>query len=326
MAIKITILGLGQVGGSIGLALAQYKNKLTVVGHDKDSSKERAALKKGAVETTEHNLPKAVTGAQIVILAMPVHQVRETLEFIAQDLMDGAIVVDTSPVKAGVKKWVKEHLPARCNFVGLVPTLGADALQETKPGLDSARADLFSKSIFMLDAPTGTSGEAIDLTMDLVRLLGATCMLTDTTESDGLISSVYLLPQLVSAALVNATVDLPGWQEGRKLAERAFVATTSGLTTQEDTDSLQMLSLHNKENVVRSINTMILSLQALRNDIEKGDEEALKVRLEAAKINREIWMNERISAKWENMEVQMEAPPSLGERLFGGLFTGRPKK
>ena len=55
------------------------------MGHDIEIGIERAAQKKGAVEKTEHNLPKAVKDARIVVLALPVHQVRETLEFIAQD-------------------------------------------------------------------------------------------------------------------------------------------------------------------------------------------------------------------------------------------------
>jgi len=326
MSVKITIIGLGQVGGSIGLALASYKDKISVVGHDKETAVERAAQKKGAVEKTEHNLPKAVQHAQIIILALPVHQVRETLEFIAPDLMQGAIVVDTSPIKCGVTKWVREILPDGCYYVGLVPTIGSEFLHDIETGLDSAKADLFSKSIFMLDAPTGATGEAVQLVIDLVKLLGATAMLTDIVESDGLMASVHLLPQLVSAALLNATVDQPGWQEGRKLAGRAYVAATSALVAQDDPDSLRMLSLHNRENVIRSLDVMIASLRGLRDDIEQGDDEAVKDHLQTAYDSREIWMNERSSANWEGLPGAAQKTTSLSERLFSGLLGGRSKK
>ena len=325
MTIKITIIGLGQVGGSIGLALAQYKNNIFVLGHDKEMAVERAAQKKGAVEKTEHNLPRAVQDAKMIILALPVHQVRETLEFIAPDLMDGAIVVDTSPIKSEVAKWVKEILPAGCFYVGLIPTIGSEFLHDRETGLDSARADLFSKSIFMLDAPVGATSETVQLVMDLVRLLGATALLTDIIESDGVMASVHLLPQLVSAALLNATVDQPGWQEGRKLAGRAYVAATSGFAVQDDPDALRMLSLHNRENVIRSLDVMIASLRALRDDIEKGDDDAVKARLQAAHESREAWLNERTLANWDGMRNESEKPASLSERLFSGLLGGRSK-
>lgn len=325
MSVKITIIGLGQVGGSIGLALAPHKNSLSVFGHDKEISIERAAQKKGAVEKTEHNLPRAVEGAKIVILALPVHQVRDTLGFIAPDLMEGAIVVDTSPVKSEVSKWVKDILPAGCSYVGIVPAIGSEFLNGTEKGLDSARADLFSKSIFLLDAPASTTGESVELIMELVQLLGANIMLTDIVESDGLMATVHLLPQLVSVALLNATVDQPGWLEGRKLAGRAYVAATSALVVEDEPDALHMSALHNKENVVRSLNTMIASLGALRDDIEKGNEEAVKVRLQAAHEGREVWLNERISANWESMHKESDKPIAISERLFGGLLGIRSK-
>jgi len=326
MSIKITIIGLGQIGGSIGLALAQYKDKISLVGHDKELSIERAAQKKGAIEKTEHNLPKAVKDAQIIILALPVHQVRETLKFIAPDLQEGVIVVDTSPIKSEVTKWAKEILPAKCYYMGLTPTIGAEFLEDTKTGLDSAKADLFSKSIFLLDAAIGSPHEAVQLTIDLVQLLGASCMLTDTAESDGLMTYAYLLPQLISAALLNATFDQPGWQEGRKLAGRAYTTVTAGLIAQDDPDALGMLALHNRENVTRSLDVMIDALITLRDEIEANNDAAVKARLQAAHKSHELWLNERFSGSWDNLKKESAEYPSLGEKLFGGIIGRRPNK
>jgi len=326
MPIQITIIGLGQIGASIGLALAQHKNIVSVVGHDIEIAVERAAQKKGAVETAEHNLPKAVKDARIVLLALPVHQIRETLEFIAPDLMDGTVVVDTAPIKSEVAKWAKDILPEGCYYVGLVPTIGPEFLNDMGTGLDSAKTDLFSKSIFLVSAPPGAPGEAVQLVSDLVKLMDATAMLTDIIESDGLMTSAHLLPQLVSAALLNATVDQPGWKDVRKLAGRAYIAATSGLMPQEDPESLQMLSLHNRENTVRSLDVMISALRALRDDIEDGKDDVVKDRLQAASAGRENWTNERTLANW--VEMQREPPdyPSISDRLLGGFIGRRSKK
>ncbi len=326
MPVQITIIGLGQIGASIGLALSQHKNIVSVVGHDIELAVERAAQKKGAVEKAEHNLPKAVKDARIVLLALPVHQIRETLEFIAPDLMEGTVVVDTAPIKSEVAKWAKDILPEGCYYVGLVPTIGSEFLSDAGTGLDSAKADLFSKSIFLVTAPPGAPGEAVQLVSDLVKMLDATAMLTDIVESDGLMTSAHLLPQLVSAALLNATVDQPGWMDVRKLAGRAYLAATSGLMPQDAPESLQMLSLQNRENTVRSLDVMISALGALRDDIEDGKDELVKDRLQAALTGRQNWMNERNAANW--VEMQREPPdyPSVSDRLLGGFIGRRPKK
>ena len=126
MAIQVTIIGLGQIGASIGMALAQHPDKLFRVGHDKAFNVEREAQKKDAVDKAEHNLPNAVREAKLVILALPVTEIRETLGFIAQDLQAGTVILDTAPVKAEVAKWAKEFLPENCFYIGIVPALAAD--------------------------------------------------------------------------------------------------------------------------------------------------------------------------------------------------------
>ena len=326
MAIQVTIIGLGQIGASMGLALAQHKNTVSVVGHDIELAVERAAEKKGAINKGEHNLPRAVKDARIVVLALPVNQIRETLEFIAPDLMEGTVVADTSPIKAEVAKWAKEILPEGCYYVGLVPTLAAASLSDTGTGLDSAKADLFSKSVFLVSAPPGAPGEAVQLMSDFVKLLDATAMLTDILESDGLMTSAHLLPQLVSAALLNATVEQPGWLDKRKLAGRSYLSATSGLLPQDDPESLQMMALHNRENTVRSLDTMIAALRALRDDIDEGRETVVTTRFEAAVNGRKNWVNERMLANWVELQKEPADYPSLSDRLLGGLIGRRAKK
>jgi len=114
MPAQITIIGLGQIGASMGLALAAHREIILRVGHDKNKEVEREALKKGAVDKAEHNLPTAVRDARLVVLCLPMSQVRETLKIIAPDLAEGTVVMDTSPVKAVVAKWAKEILPEGC--------------------------------------------------------------------------------------------------------------------------------------------------------------------------------------------------------------------
>ncbi len=324
MPVQITIIGLGQIGASLGLALAAHKDKVTTVGHDKDFGVERLAQKNGAVEKTNHNLPSSVENAGVVVLAIPVHQVRETLGYIAQDLKKGAVVVDTTPIKAEVAKWAQEILPDGVYYVGLVPAIGPDFLQETGTGLDSARADLFSRSIFLLSAPYGTPGDVLQLVSGLVSLTGATALNTDFIESDGLMSSALLLPQLVSASLINATTGQPGWQEVRKVASRSYYAATSAFTGQDEVTSLHMQVMQNRENMMQKLDAMITALVKLRYDIEDANEKGLKDRLQKAQDGRQNWLKERSAASWMEAKREPIEKVSMSERLMGTFFS-KPK-
>jgi prephenate dehydrogenase len=321
MPIQITIIGLGQIGASMGLALAAHKDAFLRVGHDKKPDVEREALQKGAADKMEHNLPKAVRDAKLVVLCIPISQVRETLEFIAPDLKEGTLVLDTSPIKADVQKWAKEILPEGCYFVGLVPAINPESLHDFETGLAAAKPDLFSKSIFLVDAPFGTPEAVVITVMDFVRLLGAEVMLADPAESDGFMSTTHLLPQLVAASLLNATIDQPGWLDARKVAGRAYNTVAAGLAYQDEIDSLRLSALHNRANVVHALDMTIAALRGLRDDIESGNDDEVAARLESALNGHTRWLNERMSADWSNT-ARTEAVdiPSVSERLFGGMF------
>lgn len=316
MPVKIAIIGLGQIGASMGLALAAHKDKVTVFGHDKDYSVEQRAKKLGVVDATEHNLPMLVEQADLVILALPVDQIRETFGFISQDLKKDVVIVDTSPVKTEVVKWAKELLPESAYYVGIVPAIASAHLNLIETGLDSAKPDLFKKSIFLLSAPSGTPGEAVKLVSDFVGLLGASAMMTDVIESDGLMASAHILPQLVSVALLNAAVSQPGWQEVRKVASRGYFATTSGLS-ENNSEALAMLSMQDRENVIRTLNAMMNALLDLREDLENEDAESLVKHLASAQNGRTNWLAECNKADWTQLPGGNVEKISIMETLLG---------
>ena len=324
MPVQITIIGLGQIGASMGLALASHKDTILRVGHDKKIEVEREALKKGAADKMEHNLPSAVWDANLVVLCIPVSQIRETLEFIALDLKEGTVVFDTAPIKAGVQKWAKEILPEGCHYVGLVPAINPKFMHDFQFGLDAAQPDLFANGLFLVDASQGIPEEAATLAMDFVHLLGAKAILADSMESDGLMSTSHILPQLVAVSLLNATIDQPGWQDARKMAGRSYATVTAGLAYQDDIDSLRLSALQNPIGVVHALDVTIAALLGLRDDIEGGNDEGVALRLKSALVGREHWLNERMAAEWTNpMRTEMPDTPSIPQRLFGGMFFGR---
>ncbi len=320
MSVQITIIGLGQVGTSIGLALAGQKN-IKRVGHDKDYETARQAQKVGGVDEIKINLPASVSEANVVILAIPLSEVRETLRYIAQDLQDGTVVLDTAPAKTTVATWFNELVSQGRYYVGLVPAAGAGYLHGIDLGVKSARADLFTKGLFMVDAPHGTPGEAVKLATDLVALLGAQAMISDAVEADGLLAATHILPQLASAALLDATVDQPGWAEARKVAARPYASATAALAYHDEARSLGEAALGNRENVVRMLDAYMTSLQKLRDGINTGDGKSVVEFLEDAVKARDRWLNERTHGDWQTLEQNKPDAQSFGDKL-GRMFLG----
>ena len=329
MSVQITIIGLGQVGTSIGLALAGQKN-IKRVGHDKSYEVARAAQKAGAVDEIKVNLPSSVSDANVVILSLPFSEIRDTLRYIAQDLEEGTVILDTAPAKATVAAWVSELIPQRRYYIGLSPAAGAEYLHGIDLGVDSARADLFNKGLFLVNAPSGTPGEAVTLATDLVALLGAQVMFTDSVEADGLLASTHLLPQLAGAALLDATVTQPGWSEARKVAARPYATVTAALAYHDEAKSLGEAALANRENTVRVLDEYVSSLQTLRDRIAEGDDKSVSEFLESAVKARDLWFHERTQADWHNVQKRKEEESiSFGEKFnqmfLGGLFSRKKK-
>jgi prephenate dehydrogenase len=320
MTVKITIVGLGQIGASIGLALKARNLDVHLVGHDKDVETAKEAQKRGAVDEVKYNLPASVVGARIVILSLPFAGIRETLEVIAPDLQEGSLVIDTAPSKDAISAWARELLPAGRYYVGLTPAINPAYLHGTEFGVKAARADLFDKGLMAVNAPLGTPESVFNLTLDLVSLFGATPLLMDTMEADGIFAAIHMLPQLASSALLDATVNKPGWQEARKLAGRPYASVTSGSAYHDDVLSLCDSVLENKQNVVRLLNAYLTSLIQLRDEIEDGDKDALEKRLEAAADGRIRWLNERSIADWLQYERPKIDIPSFGERVNQAFF------
>jgi prephenate dehydrogenase len=147
-------------------------------------------------------------------------------------------------------------------------------------------------------------------------------MFTDPYEADGLLAYSHTLPHLVAAALVNTTIDQPGWREARKLAGRDYALATEPVGRGEENKNLGQLALLNSENTVRIINLLIDELLQIRDAIATQDAEGLKKRLEHAQKGREQWLQERSAHDWEKKTTSNVSIPTSGE-VIGRLFTGR---
>ncbi len=323
MPIQITIIGLHQIGASIGLALGKIKDQAFRIGNDRDPATARQAEKSGAVDKTMINLPSAVKDADIVVLALPVDEIRETMEIIAQDLKPGVVVINTSVIQGAFLQWAQELMPGKDRyFAAITPTLNPSYLMNTGDDLNSPHADLFQNSLILITTMPGIDDSAITLVTNFAHILGATPLFSEAVEADGLMAYSHLLPRLISVALTNATVDQPGWREARKIAGQAYAQVTEPAIHPEESQALGQAALLNADNTTRMLDQMLAELHRLRDAIAQGDAEELQERLAHAQEARKLWWRQRLSADWEP-KTNTKIP--TGGEVIGRLFGLKPR-
>jgi prephenate dehydrogenase len=312
---RITIVGLGLIGGSIGLALRQTGDDYEVVGHDREHAVAGKARKLGAVSKTEWNLISACEGADLIIIATPVMAIKDTLTAIASYLKPGCLVTDTANIKGPVVAWAKEILPDTVNFVGGDPIISQEGSLPT--GIEGARADLFQGGLYCLTPSPEAAPQAVELATDLVHLLGASPFFLDAAEHDGLVAGVDHLPFVLSAALLETTIASPAWREMRKLAGDAFQSATH--FSSGDAATYRDACLTNGENIVRWIDAYLARLNELREVIATQEAEKLETAFEEVMSVRDRWLRDKAEGRWEPAEEISATHPQQGflRRLVG---------
>ena len=325
MTLQIAIIGLGQIGASIGLALAEKQPPVKRVGHDKEFGLARQAEKRGALDKVSLNLHGAIDEADIVILALPMDQVHPVLEVIAPDLRENCVIFDTSPVKSSVLGWAKELLPPNRHYIGLTPVLNGLYLQSEATGIDAARPDLFKNGLLAIVNPPGTPEAALRLATDLAAVLGAEHMFVDPVEVDSLMAALHILPQLMAAALVQATIRQPGWMDGRKLTGRPFAEQTHIIGRMDKPAALAASALQTPDNTMRVLDNLIQALYDLRDAVQERQLEKLTSQLEENYTAYLEWLGERLQGQWTVQELTSKTPmPSAGD-VFGRMIGVRSK-
>ncbi|MBC8249646.1 MAG: prephenate dehydrogenase [Anaerolineales bacterium] len=324
---RITIVGLGFIGGSIGLALHQAEADFEVVGHDRERGAANQAKKIGAVDKTDWNLVSACEDADLIVIAVPVGGIKDTLAAIGPYLKPGCLITDTASIKSPVIEWAEEILPEEVNFVGgnpIVRDAGTTGTDPSSGGIDAARADLFSGAIYCLTPAAGTASDAVRLASDFVYLLGAKPYFLDPLEHDGLMAGVDHLPFVLSAALLGVTTESASWREMRRLAGGAFENATRFVSA--DPTTYRDACLVNRENIVRWIDAWSGKLGELKELIQAGDAKELGRVFEEAMIARQRWLRAREEGNWEGQSPEMPTMTGFMGQLFGLGRLGKRKK
>jgi prephenate dehydrogenase len=191
---RIAILGVGLIGGSIGLA-ARRRLDADVVGFDPDPANLTRALEVGALTEAAGGAGDAVAAAEIVFCAAPVRALPDVVAG-ALESGSGAVVTDVGSTKRELVAAVADH-PARERFIGGHPLAGAETA-----GVEHARDDLFEGARWYLTPTADADGVLYDRLQRTIAGLGARPQAVDAESHDRVMATVSHLPHVLANVLV----------------------------------------------------------------------------------------------------------------------------
>jgi prephenate dehydrogenase len=272
---RIAVLGVGLIGGSIGLAARDRIDAVEVVGCGRDPGRLGRARELGAIDVAAATTAEALAGADACFCCGPVGalpgQVADALAVAGED----CVVTDVGSTKGGIAAGVED-----ARFVGGHPIAGAETA-----GVEHARADLFDGATWYLTPTERSSGILFERLHRLVGALGARPVAIDAESHDRLLATVSHLPHVLANALVSqAAVALEDEHAALPRVGPSFRDATrvAGASSAIWTD----IYLANGEAIATEIDATVERLREAADLLRRGEPEAVTAWNERAADDR----------------------------------------
>jgi prephenate dehydrogenase len=296
---KITVIGLGLLGGSVGLAVSQSLIGVKTAGFSHRASTRAKARRLKVVDEVFDDIKASVKNADLVILATPICNFEETFRQIADALKPGCIVTDVGSTKLMPHRWADKCLPKNVHYIGSHPIAGSE-----QRGVEFCRDDLFYKALCILTLrpgstalTTGRSGQAKNTDKGALRIakefwsaLGCFVKIMTPARHDRIFADVSHLPHITAAALVNASN-----AEEMKFAGKGFM--DSSRIASGPANIWADVLMTNAQNTVRGIDRLVAELTKLKKAIHAGDRKKIEKLLDAAREKRSKLIKYKMNRK-----------------------------
>jgi prephenate dehydrogenase len=271
---RVTIVGPGLIGGSLGLALKAKRLAKHVVGVGRRESSLRAAQAVGAIDSATLDLAEGVKDADWVVLATRVGLITEMGIRAIPLMKSGAVLSDVGSTKGEIVSMIEPHVRGGVHFVGMHPLAGSE-----RKGVEAANAALFAGSVCILTPTQKTNAGCVKTISATWRSLGARVVVMSPAEHDAILAQVSHLPHLVAAALLHS------------IDEGAIAYAAGGLKSVTriaagDPELWQDIFRSNRRNLLASVEQFEKVIEDIRGWLSVGDDEDLLAALKKAQEKR----------------------------------------
>jgi prephenate dehydrogenase len=290
---KITIIGVGLLGGSIGLAAKKRRVAGEIAGFVRDRKNISDCEKFGATDFATTDLLAAVSNSDLIILCTPLAQMLPLTKQFLPALKRGAIVTDVGSVKVGVVRELESLVKkSGAHFIGSHPMAGAE-----KTGVLAARENLFENAACVLTPTKKSNANALRKLEQFWKSLGARVLKLDAAQHDLLVSRTSHLPHIVAATLANLVLNPASPKQQAALCATGFRDTTR--IASGSPEMWRDIALANRKNLSRSLDAFIADLQKFQRTLKKSDAKTVSKFFASAKVRRDNWCTSSASTSSE---------------------------
>jgi cyclohexadieny/prephenate dehydrogenase len=276
MRIKtLTIVGVGLIGGSIGLAARRRSVAERVLGVGRQQTSLQRALELGAIDEALLDINDAVSKADVTVFCTPVDRIPEQIAGAGPHCKPGVLLTDAGSTKAHIVRSAEASLPDGVHYVGSHPLAGSE-----KRGCDFADADLFQDRLTVVTQTDKTDVDALERTRSFWKALGSRVRVLDPEDHDEAVALTSHLPHVVASALASS---LPS--ELQDFAASGFRDTTR--IAAGDPELWTAILAQNRDAVLRQLQVFDIGLVRLRTMLEVKNWIALNGLLAQAKKVRD---------------------------------------
>ncbi|MGI8632104.1 MAG: prephenate dehydrogenase/arogenate dehydrogenase family protein [Solirubrobacterales bacterium] len=271
---KLAVLGVGLIGGSIGLA-ARERLGASVAGYDPDPSTLRLGSVNGALSRSCTSVEQACAGADVVLCCAPVGRLPDLVGQALVASGSKAVVTDVGSVKGEL---CRAHSSDE-RFIGGHPLAGAETA-----GIEHARADLFDGARWYLTPGSGTRGTLYDRLQRLIADLGARPQAIDAETHDRELATVSHLPHVLANVLVSLAATAP--TEGDRPTEIGPSFRDATRVAGANPAMWRDIFLANGPALATALDTAVDQLRDASELVRAGDDTALLEWIEQARADR----------------------------------------
>lgn len=307
---RVSIVGLGLIGGSLAKAIRRSHPAWQIAGIDTEEKHLALALKEGVIDRGTADLGDAVRHADIIFLCAPVGAIPGLIKEVAVHAPAGAIITDTGSTKEAIVRTAMECLPANLFFVGGHPMAGSE-----HSGYASSQPHLFENAYYILTPLTSTPTEAVESLKALLVSIGAIPLVMDPKFHDKITGAISHLPHVVASALVNAVQDIDDPQHLKEMLAAGGFRDITRISS-SNPKMWRDISLSNRQHLVDLIKSTVEYLNAFRKYLDDGSADQIEHFFCRAKRFRDSLprLQSRALAPYHDLYVDIpDRPGSIGE-------------
>ena len=276
---KVGIIGLGLIGGSIALKLKDLFDNLTIYGYDIDHDSISYSIKSKIIDAKYDE--DLLNELDYIFLAIPVESIKNQLQNYLDKISEKTLIIDLGSTKFQICTSVKDH-KKRKNYLAAHPIAGTEF-----SGPASATKDLFNNKVMILCDTDKTDSNLLSNAKKIIQSIGMIIKIMDSKEHDRHIAYVSHLSHISSFMLGKTVMDKEDGEHAiYNMAGSGFESTVR--LAKSSPEMWSSIFVENKKNIIESLDEYISNINNFKKLIEKSDQETLNNEMRRINGSKEI--------------------------------------